>query len=184
MSGPVGAQTAGRSGAPGVENGTVPRVVKDGNHTIRKKDCILDGPKLHDKNNCSASIPCCSGLQVHISSRKPTYRADSNDEHDRSCTSSTVMNALLGQAWKCPRSAVLVTRRWRVKSSGTKPQPKKLAARGSDSAPKSFNVRRPLDIFSFRALAFRITDPFAWPCRICNLTSSYDDVSMTGSEEP
>lgn len=53
------------------------------------------------------------------------------------------MNALLGQAWKCPRSAVLVTRRWRVKSSGTKPQPKKLAARGSNSATKSFNDLQP-----------------------------------------
>ncbi|KAH7630656.1 hypothetical protein B0T09DRAFT_338177 [Sordaria sp. MPI-SDFR-AT-0083] len=46
------------------------------------------------------------------------------------------MNALLGQAWRCPRSAVLVTRRFRVKS--TKP-PKKAAARGGSNALQSFN---------------------------------------------
>ncbi|EAA33169.2 hypothetical protein GE21DRAFT_5878 [Neurospora crassa] len=50
------------------------------------------------------------------------------------------MNALLGQAWRCPRSAVLVTRRFRVKSS--KP-PKKPAPRSSktasDTSVRSFN---------------------------------------------
>ncbi|KAK3950121.1 P-loop containing nucleoside triphosphate hydrolase protein [Pseudoneurospora amorphoporcata] len=45
------------------------------------------------------------------------------------------MNALLGQAWRCPRSAVLVTRRFRSKPS--KP-PKKAVTRGS-AVNKSFN---------------------------------------------